>query len=213
VLDQQAGRIDDALGRIQALRDHVDPDSDAFADSFLLEAELLDRDGQTERALAALETGMAALPDVPRLQYARGLMRERLDLIDGALADFQALVESEPDNPVYLNAFGYTLSDRTDRHEEALVLIERALALNPDDAATIDSMGWVLYRLGRNEEALSHLRRAYEQQDDGEIAAHLGEVLWVTGRRDEAREIWRKAQRQAPDNRVLNATIERFDPW
>jgi tetratricopeptide (TPR) repeat protein len=213
VLDQADGRIDDALRRIQALREQADPDSDAFADSFLLEAELLDRDGKGERALVALETGIEALPDVPRLRYARGLMRERMDQVDGALADFQALVEAEPDNPVYLNAYGYTLSDRTDRHEEALVLIERALALNPDDAATIDSMGWVLYRLGRHEEALVHLRRAYEQQDDGEIAAHLGEVLWVSGRRDEARQVWRKAQQQAPDNRVLNATIGRFKPW
>jgi tetratricopeptide (TPR) repeat protein len=213
VLDQHDGRIDDALGRIAALRDQVDPDSDAFADSFLLEAELLDRSGQGERALAALETGMQALPDVPRLQYARGLMRERMDQVEGALADFEALVASEPDNPVYLNAYGYTLSDRTDRHQEALVLIERALALNPDDAATIDSMGWVLYRLGRLDEALVHLRRAYEQQDDGEIAAHLGEVLWVSGRKDEAREVWRKAQRQAPDSRVLAETIERFKPW
>jgi tetratricopeptide (TPR) repeat protein len=213
VLDQHDGRTEDALGRIAALREQVDPDSDAFADSFLLEAELLDRAGAGERALAALETGMAALPDVPRLRYARGLMRERMDQVDGALADFQALVQAEPDNPVYLNAYGYTLSDRTDRHDEALVLIERALALNPDDAATIDSMGWVLYRLGRLDEALVHLRRAYELQDDGEIAAHLGEVLWVSGRRDEARQVWRKAQQAAPENRVLDETIERFQPW
>ena len=91
------------------------------------------------------------------------------------------------------------------------MLIERALALNPDDAATIDSLGWVLYRLGRHDEALVHLRRAYELQDDGEIAAHLGEVLWVKGQRDEALRVWRDGLALASDNETLRSTLKRLN--
>jgi tetratricopeptide (TPR) repeat protein len=213
VLDQQAGRLDQARARLARLRESADPDSDAFIDSYLLEAELLDRDGRVDQALSVLDESLAALPRQERLQYARGLMRERANRIDDALADFRALSEAHPDNPVYLNAYGYTMADRTTRHTEAHELIERAFAMNPDDVATIDSMGWVLFKLGRHDEALAYLRQAYAEQSDGEIAAHLGEVLWVKGVRDEAREILRKALAEDGENRALKATIARLKPW
>lgn len=213
VLEQQEGRIDAAIERLASLRAVADPGSDEFADSFLLESELLEREGRREQALTVLSLGVAALPDDGRLRYSRGLMHERMNRVDEALEDFRTLVESDPDNPIYLNAYGYTLTDRTDRHEEALVMIERALAMQPDDIATIDSMGWVLHRLGRHEEALIFLEQAFEEQPDAEIGAHLGEVLWVLGRRDEARTIWRQAQQDDPNHSVLKATLERFQPW
>ncbi|MBX3727440.1 MAG: hypothetical protein KF823_16185 [Xanthomonadales bacterium] len=212
VLEQQLGRLDEALARLAAQRDRLDPGDEAFAGSWLLESELLERAGDPARALAALDGGVAALPDDTRLRYARGLMRERNDLVEAALEDFRTLTEIEPDNPVFLNAYGYTLTDRTDRHEEALSLIERALLHNPDDVATIDSMGWVLYRLGRNEEALYYLQLAWEGQQDAEIGAHLGEVLWQLDRREEAREIWRISAGLDADNRTLQSTIRRLDP-
>lgn len=213
VLDQQSGRLDAALARLLALRERIDPQSPAFADSYLLEAELLDRAGRTADALQVLDAGLVALPEEPRLRYARALTYERLDRIEQALADFRSLVEANPDNPVYLNAYGYTMADRTTRYAEALALIERALELNPDDVATIDSMGWVLFKLGRHDEAIDYLRQAYEQQDDGEIAAHLAEALWATGERDEARRILRKAADADPDGRALKSAIERLKPW
>lgn len=212
VLEQQLGRLDDALARLAAQRDRLDPGDEAFAGSWLLASELLDRAGQAERALAALDEGVAALPDDTRLRYARGLMRERADQVEAALDDFRTLTAIEPDNPVFLNAYGYTLADRTDRQDEALALIERALLLNPEDVATLDSMGWVLYRLGRNEEALYYLQQAWEAEQDAEIGAHLGEVLWQLGRREEARDIWRQAAGLDPDNRTLEATRRRLDP-
>src|SRR5690606_39925981 len=102
---------------------------------------------------------------------------------------------AEPENVAALTALGYTLPDRTDRYVEALELIDRARVAEPGNAAIIDSYGWVLYRLGRKEEALVELRRAYTLQKDAEIAAHIGEVLWVLGRRDEARRYFDDARR------------------
>src|SRR5690606_20298667 len=142
-------------------------------------AELLDRADRPADSLAVLDAAVQSVPTDERLLYARGLMRERVGRVDDALADFKALVDANPDNPVYINAYGYTMADRTSRHDEALVLIERALSLNPDDIATIDSLGWVLFKLKQLDEAIVHLRRAYAEQPDGEIAAHLGEALWV----------------------------------
>ena len=115
----------------------------------------------------------------------------------------------EPDNVAALNALGYTLADRTTRYREALELIDRARVADPGNAAIIDSHGWVLYRLGRHEEALVELRRAFVLNKDAEVAAHVAEVLWVLGRRDEARQWFDTARRIDPVHRALKRALEK----
>ena len=101
---------------------------------------------------------------------------------------------------------------RTDRLEEAYGYIQRAYEKKPDDPAVLDSLGWVLYRLGRHDEALGYLRRAAGKLEDGEIAAHLGEVLWESGRHDEANKVWDEALKFDPEHPVLKHTLERYRP-
>ena len=118
------------------------------------------------------------------------------------------VIQDNPDHADALNALGYTLADQTSRYDEALEYIERALALKPDNAAILDSMGWVQYRLGNNLDALRYLRRALELQPDAEIAAHLGEVLWVTGDREEALRVWEASLAQNPDDKLLQRLMK-----
>ena len=122
------------------------------------------------------------------------------------------IISRDPDNAEALNALGYTLADRTDRYEEAYALIKRAFELKPDDHYIVDSMGWILHRLGRHREALEQLRRAMSIRPDPEIAAHLGEVLWVLGEMVEARKVWEAALRETPDDKRLLDVIKRFGP-
>jgi len=119
---------------------------------------------------------------------------------------------TEPENVPALNALGYTLADRTGRLQEALELIDRARVAEPDNAAIVDSYGWVLYRLGRKEEALVQLRRAWTLAKDPEIASHVGEVLWVLGKHDEARHFFEEAAKLDPENRALLRAREKFNP-
>ncbi len=102
------------------------------------------------------------------------------------------------------------MADRTSRYQEALELIDRARVAEPDNAAIVDSYGWVLYRLGRNEEALVQLRRAWTLNKDPEIAAHVGEVLWVLGQKEEARRFFEEARKLDPDNRALQRATEKL---
>jgi tetratricopeptide (TPR) repeat protein len=210
LLDGQ-GERDAALAHLDALRGAGIDDDANLASTFLLESELHVRHAQPERALDAFGRGLKVLPDDRRLLYARALQYEALDRVDECVADLRRLVELDPDDADALNALGYTLADRTDRHQEALALITRALAAKPDEAAIIDSMGWVQYRLGNLDEALEYLRRAFELQPDAEIAAHLGEVLWAKGERDAARAAWAKGREVDPDNETLAATVRRLD--
>ena len=126
------------------------------------------------------------------------------------LQDLQEIVERQPNNAQALNALGYTLVDRTERIAEGVKLVERAYKLNSGDPAITDSMGWEYYRLGRYEEALRLLRKAFTMNNDAEIAAHLGEVMWVSGDPDGAREVWDAALRETPEHKVLLDVINRF---
>ncbi|GAB3314916.1 tetratricopeptide repeat protein [Luteimonas notoginsengisoli] len=202
-------RDQESWAALRELQADASLDDDARRDGYLLEAELRLDDGDASGELDAYARGLAAYPDEPELLYARGLMWERRDDIARAEADLRRILVADPDNVPTLNALGYTLADRTTRYEEALQLIDRARVADPDNPAIIDSHGWVLYRLGRNDEALAELRRAFALQKDAEIGAHLGEVLWVTGHKDEARRYFEEARKLDPDNRSLKRALEK----
>ena len=135
---------------------------------------------------------------------------QRFGYLDILESDLRRIITVDPENADALNALGYTLTDQTDRHEEALELIEKALEIKPGEAAFIDSMGWVQYRLQNYDAAILHLRRALELFQNDEVAAHLGEVLWVVGEKVEAIEIWNKALEWAPESEILKSVMQRF---
>ena len=174
------------------------------------EASLLRESGDLAGAYAVLEQGLVEFPDAPDLLYDSAMLAEKLDRLDVAEARLKRLIELKPDDPQALNALGYTLVDRTARAEEGRALIEKALKLSPDDPFILDSMGWAMVKLGRYDDAVSFLGRAYAGRPDAEIAAHLGEVLWVKGERARAKEIWAAQLKDAPDHPVLLETMRRL---
>ena len=175
-----------------------------------VETDALMAEGHLDRAQTLLDDTIAQYPTDTDLLFARSLVSERRGDMAAAEVDLRRIIELQPEDARALNHLGYTLADRTDRHEEALALLERAIAASPDDPAIIDSLAWAQYKVGRYEEALANLQRAYAVFPDPEVASHLGEVLWVMGRRDEANKIWDDALRERPDSELLKNVIERF---
>jgi len=179
-------------------------------DLFILEGEILRKHSTNDNVVELYSAALKDHPDDLDLLYARALSASVEGRVDILEQDIMLILKQKPDHADALNALGYTLADQTDRHQEALDYIKKALAIKPDSPAILDSMGWVLYRLGNNAEALRYLRRAFEKLQDVEIATHLMELLWVTGQKQEAREVLQGALKQHPENKYLRQAIKRL---
>ncbi len=201
-------------GRLDAARAHLRATETANPQErvrlLLGESQLLREADRHADAHAALSAALEQQPDQPELLYEIALLAEKIGRFDELESRLRRLLEIKPDHAHALNALGYSLADRNIRLQEANALIDRALALAPDDPYILDSKGWVLFRLGQLDAAYEFLRRAFNLRPDAEIAAHLGEALWMLGRKDEARQVWDKAFRESPANEVLAETIRRL---
>ena len=177
---------------------------------YLIEAETLAANNQSDRAWNTLQQALKQYPDDLNLLYSRAMLAEKRNDLEQMERDLRAIIQREPDNAMALNALGYTLSDRTTRYAEAKALIQQAYDLSPDDPAVLDSLGWVNFRLGNLDEAERLLRQALERFPDQEVAAHLGEVLWANGKQREAKKIWGTFLKENPDSPILRKTILRL---
>ena len=176
----------------------------------IAEAQFKTANNKAGDAIPLLTEALLRDPESIEILYTRALAFEQIDNIVGAEKDLRTVLELRPDDPDALNALGYTLADRTDRFDEALVLIKAALQQKPESAAILDSMGWVLLKLGQLENAVSYFTKAWGISRDHEIAAHYGELLWRLGRHKDAREIWRIGYELNPESDKIRRTIQRL---
>ena len=205
VLGKQ-GRLDAARAYLRTL----EAEGAERVQVLMAEAQLL-RDADRHRdAYELLGKALKAQPEQPELLYDYALTAEKLERYDVLESSLRKLIKLKPDHAHAYNALGYSLADRNQRLPEARKLIERALELSPEDYYIIDSMGWVLYRMGDLKGAEQYLRRAYLGRPDAEISAHLGEVLWAMGERVEAERVWQEALKSHPENELLHKTMKRL---
>ncbi|MDP6652529.1 MAG: tetratricopeptide repeat protein, partial [Gammaproteobacteria bacterium] len=173
---------------------------------------MLIQNGYTSEAKELLDIALNKFPNETDLLFARVLYFDSQGNQAGSETDLRQIILMQPEDSRALNHLGYMLADQTTRYAEALELIERAIAISPDDPAIIDSLAWAQYKLGRYEEALQNLRRAFAAFPDHEVASHLGEVLWMMGCQDEATQVWQDALEARPDSDLIREAIDRLNP-
>ncbi|MGJ8618264.1 MAG: tetratricopeptide repeat protein, partial [Sulfitobacter sp.] len=149
-------------------------------------------------AIAAYDTAIDLSTEGTRarwlLYYSRGIAHERSGDGEASEEDFRAALALNPEQPQVLNYLGYSLVEQNRNLDEALDMIERAVAASPNSGYIVDSLGWVLYRLGRYDEALVQMERAVELiAVDPVVNDHLGDVYWAVGRHREAEFQWHRA--------------------
>ena len=205
----QDGKFDaatEALNQIRAANPSM------AAKLWILQFKQFSAAKEDARALKTLDQALTAFPDSEPLLYARAMLRDQDHQLDAMEADLRRILEINPQNAVAMNALGYTLADKTDRLQEAFSLISIALQLKPENPAIMDSMGWVLFKLGKREEALAFLLKAFQVFPDGEVGAHLGEILLSLNQFTEAQQVWIQTLKISPDHPILIRTLERLAP-
>ena len=128
--------------------------------------------------------------------FMRGAGLERQKQFDQSEAAFRKVLELNPKNAGALNYLGYMLADRNVRLEEAYDLIKRAVDLEPDNGAYLDSLGWVYFRQGKLDDARGLLERALERMPDPTVRDHLGDVYLKLGKTKEAIAQWQDSLRE-----------------
>ncbi|WP_411819001.1 tetratricopeptide repeat protein [Hyphococcus formosus] len=177
-------------------------------------ANLLAGEDRNRDAITAYSNLIASLPDQPaedawRFFVARAASYLALEDWPSAEADLKRAVEIAPNEATALNYLGYSWAERGENLEEAFSLIEKAVSLEPNSGAFIDSLGWAHYQQGDYEAAVGHLEHAASlEPSDPTVTDHLGDVYWQLGRKIEARYQWQHVLELEPDDK-LRASVER----
>lgn len=199
--------FDEALATVL---DHVRRYPEHTFESLPLFAFAMRAAGRDVQALAAYEEALRYRPQSRPLRMQRAHLLLDLNEHRRAVREMEGLLADYPRDSEVLNALGYTLADRGVRLEEAYGHISLALELDPGSPAIVDSMGWVLYRLGRKEEAVPLLEQALESFPHPEVAAHLCEVLYEVGQTERADQLLRESLAQYEDTALLEAVRVRY---
>lgn len=145
-------------------------------------------------AIPYLETALKARPDwVSALSTLAGVYES---LKNYAMADsfFKAALKIDPANPLVLNNYGYSLSERGVRLDEALEMAKKAVEKDPDNGAYLDTMGWILFKMGDYEKARPYIEKAFAQRgNSADVVGHLGDLYDKLQMKDDARKMWEKA--------------------
>lgn len=205
-------RVDDAVDLLRSMVGERPQDTGAP----IALADILRTHERYEEAAAEYDRAIARTGELEErhwaLLYTRGIALERSKDWDRAEADFLRALELRPDQPLVLNYLGYSWVERAKNLTEAREMIEKAVEQRPNDGYIVDSLGWVLFRMGEFEAAVTHLERAVElRPEDPTINEHLGDAYWQVGRRLEARFQWRHALALGPEEEQIPVIEAKLD--
>jgi tetratricopeptide (TPR) repeat protein len=186
----EMGRTDESVAELRALMKKEEKSRELL----LTIAQMYEKGKRFKDEEQALNEA-AELSKTPEerafIDFSRGAMYERSKNYEAAEASFRKVIEVQPDNANALNYLGYMLADRNMKLDEAQKLVARAVELDPQNGAYLDSLGWVYYRQNNLEQAEASLRKAIERlSTDPTVHDHLGDVYLKQGKVREAITQW-----------------------
>ena len=196
-----------SMNRISEAKDHLKDFGQKHPkymnEMLQIESNLYSELDEYKEALVLSEKLVLYYPKNTGFQLKRANLLLELDRKNEALEAYSTIVKNSPRDPNALNAYGYVLTNYSNNYKKAYKLIKKAIKLDPDNPAIIDSYGWILYRMGKYEEAEEELNRAYQLYKDPEIAFHLIKVLLKTNKKERAKNIFTEARVLFMDNKYL----------
>ena len=194
----ELGRVDEAVKQLQALMNNKPADRELY----LSIAQVYIQAKRFDEAEQVANQALAASSKPEEQEYSRfllGSIYERQKKYDLAEEQFKKVLATDPLNASAANYLGYMLADRGVRLDESLKYIQKALRLDPNNGAYLDSLGWAYYKMDRCDLAEPHLEKAARlMSDDPTILEHLGHVYLRLGKDSQAEQEWERALKQWP---------------
>lgn len=147
-----------------------------------------------------------------RFYFDYGAAADQGGLYDKAADLFRKSISLDPANAAEAyNYVGFMWAEHNMHLDEAEEMIGRALQLDPNNGAYLDSLGWLHYRKGKYDVALNELLRAAQNltRDDPIVFEHIGDTYSKLNRIPQALDFWQKAIALSPDNKLLTDKIEK----
>ncbi len=203
------GDADNGLAMVRSLLKNTPEDRDVYIALSQMNARLK-RWKDAEDALAKADALAAKSDEKDYDSFLLASLYERQRKYDQAETIFKEVVAHDPTNAVALNYLGYMLADRGIRVDEGLGYIKKALQLDPQNGAYLDSLGWAYYKLGNYDLAEANLRRAADKANtDPTVLDHLADVYQKTGRLKMAAALWQRALDEW--NKTVPAEVDEAD--
>jgi len=150
--------------------------------------------GKFDEALREIEKAGALYPESAELYFYRGVIYEQTGRKEMAVENFRKAIEFAPALAEAYNYLGYMFAEDGVNLDEAATLVLKALELDPENPAYIDSLGWTYFKKGEISEAVKELEKAVSiEKEDPVIRGHLGDAYFKKGLFDEAGAQWEKS--------------------
>ena len=172
------------------------PMTDEFL-NYIFISTLYTKAKRNKEAIEAVNRAYTVTQSTKRKEIARltlATVQQSAGDFRGAEETLREILKQSPRNPIALNNLGYFLTERDEKFDEAIKLIEQALEIDPLNPFYLDSLGWVYFKLGKLSEAEKYLKEALQIDDTSStIHEHLGDVYQKQGKLDLAKTAWQKA--------------------
>ncbi len=200
---------DEAAAIMEKAVDRIDP---ASADDHYLIGAICRKAKENERAGKFLLRAEELNPGDPNTLLELATYFEIQKQFDEALKRVVTLYEKDPEDASLGNFYGYLLAEKGERLEFAEQLLRKALEAEPDNGYFLDSLGWIKYRKGEYDSAMTILKAAIEKAgEDPVIWKHLGETYIKLGLPAEALSACRKSLSLDPEDEDVRTMVETLE--
>jgi Flp pilus assembly protein TadD len=204
-------RVKDLGKAIRYIDEAIDPDT-KDTDYLHIKGSILEELNRYEEALKVYEKALEIDPKNVKIRYSMGNVLEKSGRRSRAMAEMENILIEKPDDASALNFVGYTLAVAGKDLGRAESLVRKAAALKPDDGYIMDSLGWILFKTDRTDEALQHLEQAAEKvKTDPIVADHLGDIFLAKNRKQDALEAYRRSLQMNPENILVQEKVQKLE--
>ncbi len=165
--------------------------------------------GRDRDALEPLKKALELNPDDPGNIASLAATYDKLQMWTKSDSLYEKYIGIFPENALLLNNYSYSLTERDVQLEKALDLAQKAIKIDPKNAAYLDTIGWIYFKMGNYHKALDYIKEAVADREESvEVIDHLAEVYYKLGQKDEARKYWEKALEKDPGNSEIRKKIQ-----